>query len=518
MSVPIANYIFLSWVRQGAASTIQTTDGLGTVTQAGVVSVPARLRVNDSEEIARQLRLYGPGDVTGIAMQQIVRTAPHHLAADFEPNYFPLIEFDRPDFPWLFTPARANAEGKLRPWLCLVVVRKQKGVELGNTRNLPLPVLDIKPPARPNDELPDLAESWAWAHAQVIGSRSDETSLRHALAGDPVFTVSRLLCPRRLDPLTEYLACLVPAFEIGCKAGLGEPIQPADEQPPLGLKPAWTLEATSPLPVRLPVYFHWEFRTGTGGDFEELARSLDPRRMSDKVGKRRMDISRPGFKIAPPLPQGTALEIEGALRVPDSQAAEWPDETRMPFQTELKKILDAPWEAMKQEGKEPPLAPPIYGCWQAGRRTVAMAPAPPWLEEVNLDTRHRAVAALGTRVVQTQQEQLMASAWGQLGEIERINQTLRQAQLGRAVNDVYHAKHFSRFSEETLLKVVATAQSRVVVEATDPINGKTRAMLSHRISESAIPDRAVSAPIRRLTSPRSVISARFQPMGAPPIP
>ena len=99
---------------------------------------------------------------------------------------------------------------------------------------------------------------------------------------------------------------------------------------------------------------------------------------------------------------------------------------------------------MKEEGHDPLLAPPIYGCWQAAQhtrgddsRTAAPPPSPPWLHELNLDPRHRAVAALGTQVVQTQQEQLMASAWEQLGEIERINQMRRQAQLGRAVNGVY---------------------------------------------------------------------------------
>jgi hypothetical protein len=212
------------------------------------------------------------------------------------------------------------------------------------------------------------------------------------------------------------------------------------------------------------------------------------------------------------------------LRVLGAPTAEWPELTRKPFQTALKPILDAPWQAMKG-GKDPLLlAPPIYGCWQAAQHTVeitppppASPPSPPWLHELNLDPRHRAVAALGTQVVQTQQEQLMASAWEQLGEIERINQMLRQAQLGRAVNAVYYTRHFNRFSEETLLKVVASAQSRVVVEAIDANNVKTRAMLSHRISQSAIPDRAVSAPLRRLTSPRGVISTRFRMVGAPPI-
>ena len=138
-----------------------------------------------------------------------------HLASDFEPNYFPAIEFDRPDFPWLFTPAKADDTGRLRPWLCLVVVRKQEGVTLSLDRNLPLPVLEIKAPARPDHELPDLSESWAWAHAQIAGSQRDAGSLKQSLAGDPALTVSRLLCPRRLDPLTDYLACVVPAFDAG---------------------------------------------------------------------------------------------------------------------------------------------------------------------------------------------------------------------------------------------------------------------------------------------------------------
>jgi len=304
MAVPTsANYVLLPWVRQGAASGIQTPDSLGS-NQAGVASATVKLRVNNTDDIERQVRLYGPGDVIGIDPQQVIRTEPRHLATDFEPNYFPAIEFDRPDFPWLFTPAKANDASRLRPWLCLIVVRKQESVSLLFDRNLPLPALEIK---EPKSELPDLSESWAWAHAQVTGSLTQDGPLRSALRDNPELTVSRLLCPRRLDPLTEYLACVVPAFELGRKAGLGEPIQPADEQPPLGLKPAWALEAPSTLPLKLPVYFHWEFRTGTGGDFEELARSLEPRKMSEKVGKRQVDISRPGFQTTLPPEPGVTL-------------------------------------------------------------------------------------------------------------------------------------------------------------------------------------------------------------------
>ena len=527
-----ANYVFLPWARQGAAAGIQAPDTLS-ANQDGVVSVTVSLRVNNVDAASRPVRLYGPGDVTGIDPLQIVRTEPRHLAMDFEPNYFPAIEFDRPDFPWLFTPAQADATGRLRPWVCLVVVRKQDGVSLQTNKNRSgLPVLEIGPPARPGVELPDLSESWAWGHSQVTGSArladlrvlGDDRvadALKSALAGDPALTISRLLCPRRLDPSTDYLACLVPAFELGLKAGLGLPIGPEDEQ---HLRPAWASGAQSPKQVSLPVYYHWEFRTGAGGDFEALVRALEPRKMPPEAGKRLMDISQPGFLIAPPPPAGTVVELEGALRAFDGSAAAWPRQTREPFQSALKTILNAPWLATVEPGHEPLLAPPIYGCWQAAQHTVDVIPDPParppsprWLHELNLDPRHRAVAALGTRVVQTEQEQLVASAWEQLGEIQRVNQLRRQAQLARAVNGRYVAKHLARFDDETLLTVVASAQGRVVVAATEPNNERTRMMLSERIARSAIPDRAISAPLRRLASPRGAISARFQRPGAPRI-
>ena len=508
-----ANYIFLPWVRQGAASSIQIPDR--SPKQPGVVSVSVNLQLsNDPTPIAQTVRLYGPGDVTGIDQQQIVRTEPRHLSFDFEPNYFPAIEFDRPDFPWLLTPAKADATGILRPWLCLVVVKKHDGVTLRNEGNLILPALEIKSPAIPDNELPDLDESWAWAHAQVAGSSPDTASLQKSLAGNPALTVSRLLCPRRLDPLTHYIACVVPTFDLGRKAGLGLPIRKDDQvDDEKDLFPAWKKGAAS---VTLPVYYHWEFRTGTGVDFETLVAQLKPADLRDipGLGKREVDISQ-AFGAAGLVPPGTTLELEGALRVPNSPAADWPNTTKGPFQKELKKILDEPWLITQsdQQNIDPILAPPMYGCWHAARHTVNIPPLM-WLDELNLDPRNRAIAALGTQVIQTQQEQLMASAWEQLGEIQRINQMRRQAQLGRAVNAIYYTKHFKRFSPETLLKVTAAAQARVIVEDTAT---RTRALLTKRITDSAMPDRAVSATVRRMVSPRNAINLRFRPAAVQPV-
>ena len=124
---PAANLEFLPWARQGAAATIRAPDTLGP-NMPGVVQLAAGIQVNTAPPTAVPVRLRGPADVIGIDPAQIVRMEPQPDSADFEPNYFPSIEFDRADFPWLFTPASPGASARLRPWLCLVVVRKQNGV------------------------------------------------------------------------------------------------------------------------------------------------------------------------------------------------------------------------------------------------------------------------------------------------------------------------------------------------------------------------------------------------------
>jgi len=522
-----SNQIFLPWVQPGIASNIpdQATDKLD-ANQPSAVSLPLRLVIN-SEAVDKTLRLYGPGDVTGIDPQQIVRIEPRNLTTDFEPNYFPAIEFDRPDFPWLFTPAKADAQSRLRPWLSLVVVRKQQGVELRPAGNLPLPVLEIKSPARPVDELPDLSESHFWAHAQVTGS--SKSNIKTTLESIPARSVSRLLCPRRLQPTTEYIACVVPSFEVGRKAGLNLPIQPEDGTK---LEPAWKSGNEAPAEITLPVYYSWEFRTSEGGDFEELVRRLEPRALPAEVGKRPIDISQPGFVIEPqPQPDapGTTLGLEGALRVVNTEPDEWPDEVRVPFQSALEKIVNIPWEIATKEStdEEPIVGPPVYGCWQAGVHLVSATtesstpvawPPPFWLDELNLDPRNRSIAAMGTRVIQDQQEELMASAWEQLGEIEKINQRLRQAQLSRAVNDKYYNRSFNRFSWESFVKVIAPSQSRVMVTerpsdqpaSTPPV----KRLLVQSLTSSFVPKTATSAPLRKLTRPRGAINRQYSKAGA----
>src|SRR5689334_7553096 len=117
-----ADLVFLPWLREGAGGAITVPDTLGS-TQPGSATATVSLQVNSAPGASVTVRLFGPGDVTGIDQRQVVRSDPAPGARSSEPNQFPLIEFDRPSLPWLFTPESANAQARLRPWLCLVTVR-----------------------------------------------------------------------------------------------------------------------------------------------------------------------------------------------------------------------------------------------------------------------------------------------------------------------------------------------------------------------------------------------------------
>jgi hypothetical protein len=380
---------------------------------------------------------------------------------DFEPNYFPLIEFDRPDFPWLFTPALPDANKRLMPWICLIVVRKD-GATITAGPNHPLPVLVCS-----RQELPKLEHAWAWAHTQIVSSTSNipdppqHEALKKILKQSPERTLSRLLSPRRLDPNTAYYACLVPTYEIGRKAGLGESITPEEEQ---ALRPAWTSGGSTNESVKLPVYFHWEFRTGLAGDFESLARRLESKRLPTTIGLRPLDVSAPGWGMPklPPNAPGAVLDLGGALRTPDTRPREWPAAAQTSFQQALRAILNLPAAQNASNGQPAVLGPPLYGQWYAKQQTVPAGNGTPhWFRELNLDPRHRVAAGLGTLVVRYEQEQLMASAWDQLAKQEQDNQRLKRAQLAEAVGDALLQKHVAPLGAAQLLQVTGPAHGAI---------------------------------------------------------
>jgi hypothetical protein len=509
-AAPTANLSFLPWVRQGAASAIATVDTLGP-NQAAVADVSITLNVNNAPLPAVPVRLRGPADVVGIDGHQVVRTDPRPGTSDFEPNCFPSIEFDRADFPWLFTPARANTNSQLRPWLCLVVVRKQDGVQLASTVDSPLPSLRIAAPAKPFIELPDLKDCWAWAHAQVAADNStDPNAVSTALNGAPQLSLSRLVCPRLLAANTDYIACVVPTFELGRKAGLGLPIADTELTAATALAPAWTLRATAPLQVQLPVFYSWEFRTGPAGDFASLAQRLQIA-IPQGLGQRTVDIGHPGFDVPGGLPSSATVQVEGALLplTGSTSPVLWSDAVAASFEKGLADVVNQPGlNQVIAPTADPLLVPPLYGRWHAARAIVTPGAAN-WFDELNLDPRWRSAAAIGTRVIQEHQEALMASAWEQAAEIQPVNQRMRQLQLSMVVGESLHARHLSALTEEMSLRIASPVFSRIRVPSPDPL-GRT---LTAAMMVSSLPVPATQAAMRRLGRQRGPLTRRIAVQG-----
>ena len=489
---------FLPWVRQGAASGITTPDSLGSEQRADV-SLPVSVQLTNFNVPARDVRLYGPADVTAIDPRQIVRVQPRHLTTNFESNFFPLIEFDRPDFPWLFTPAKPGAGERLRPWICLVVVRQRPSVTLGRTETSPLSVLEFTSPVA--DDLPDLDESWAWAHAQVVGSTTDTVpTLKSAIENAPARTVSRLMCPRRLDPDVAYIACVVPAFEVGRKAALGFPIA---EQELTKLEPAWRLDQPTAPPFQLPVFYSWEFTTGPEGDFESLVRDLKPRPLPEKVGTRPLDLTKPGFG----LPSGGVITMKGVLKPPEPVTAQ-PQPVPQPLQAKLADILNAPANALNAPvAQDPIVAPPIYGSTYPPKERVEVGATPQhWVNDLNLDPRDRIAASFGTHIVQEDQEHLMASAWQQVDAIEKENEERRRKQLAKSTRQATWVRHVRPIEDDGLLQVTGLSLAKVAVSVQE---GPTiiQRTVAWQLNGSQAPG-FQSAALRRVARPRGAINRR----------
>ncbi|MBV9821711.1 MAG: hypothetical protein JO144_05655, partial [Actinobacteria bacterium] len=510
MTAPAPGLLFLSWLRTGMLASLD-----GTVKTAGSLDVlPA---ANARSSIAVDATgasgtftavLHGPGEVQGIDPAQVVRREPADGAVNVEVSYVALVEFDRPDLPWLAspatphpgTPAGTDPRNGLLPWLCLVVV--EYAAATVNASATPLPRLTV-----PVAQLPDPAQAWLWAHAQLLVTGTE--TVQAVLDNAPERTLSRLIAPRRLRPNTRYLAAVVPLFESGRQAGLGNPAgsgsQGSDTQP-AALKYAWTpVPAASTARIELPAYLHWSFSTGAGGDFRSLAALLHPVK-TGQAGVRPLDIGHAGSGLPQPAPSDPAWTIpfEGPITGTAVVPGVWPSGTlKATYQAAL---------ADRVAAKPGELTPPQYGAG-APLDAAGLAAAPAWLRQLNTDPRYRAMAALGTAVVQHNSEALVASAWQQAGELRRVNDLLRRAQLAREISGTLYSRRVgapgsSVLPDDRLLQVTAPVHDQLISGPTSLAAGIVPQTVSEQLAENPSAAATTSVAFRRLARPTGPLARR----------
>ena len=505
----VSHRVFTSWVRRGAAATIEELDP-----SSGPWNVPATFQpsigiTNNGAKVTVPqlpgLPLLGPGGVTGLSRKAVLRTDPPDGATAVEENYLAQIELSRPDLPWIFTPAAPNAQGRLRPWIVLIVVDESVAqVQPG----APLPTISVR-----DTELPDLDDSWGWAHSQATvdteGADLADAKAKASLEFDPASgtsAVSRLLCPRRLKPDRTYVACVVPATEPGRLAGLGEniPVAPV-------IKQAWT--AGSGQDVVLPVYYSWRFHTGSAGDFKSLVLRLKGKKATEVTGfgTRKIDMSNPW--LGEPAAEGTTVDLTGAFGAVDEQPLTGPAQGA--FAARLTKVLNFPANQQPQNAKADPqlavIGPPIYAGRHAG--VVRVPDDPGWLRSLNLDPRHRIAAAYGTTYVRENQELLMARAWNQLGAVLEANRLQALAELAAETGNRMHQRHLVGLNFSRLVAIASPARTRIRLA---PPN-TAPATLQATVTNSPLPGGAHTAAFSRLIRPHGPIGRRTFQTISPPV-
>jgi hypothetical protein len=522
----IARYSFLPWLRRGIANQITAAADAGPRAEMdAVLTVETRKSKNGNEGLltgtaTQKLRLIGPGDIIGINSQMVVRTEPRNWVTDFEPNYLAFIEFYDEDFPWRYSPV-PPAGHRLSPWLALMVLCED---EFDRITMPGRPLTSVKlNGANWQTFMPAADKTWAWAHVhinEIINnaalnehdfSEADHNALENILKNNPDKGISRLISPRHLKPKTRYYAFVIPAFEVGRKAGLG--INVADNE--AGNASSWTNGQTE-----FPVYHEWFFSTSEAGDFETLVRRLVPRDMDPRVGIRNMDVQQPGFGVVDVHTQYTDVEkgithpldivgLEGALKAPTTRSIPLSDDSD--FEEKLEPVVNLQFELLEEGGAKPAddpvIAPPLYGHWHAIVDRLSLQTADSgWVSDLNRDPRWRATSGMGTLVVRKNQENYMRKAWQQIGDVIEMNRKIQYTQLSMWVSQMMYDKHLRSNVPERVFQITSAVHAKI---KGSPFT------IRYLTKNSNLPVAVTSGGFRKMTRPRGLYARRMFPSGNP---
>jgi hypothetical protein len=501
-----ATLSFIPWLRRGLASGITRADNVPTTDTNNEIAVRLNFGLGVGP-VDTQLDLVEPGDIAGFDSRAVVRTYPGRNESDAEFDHLAMIEFDQADLPWRYSPAAA-ANDQLRPWMTLLIlIDDPSEVTIAPAT----PQQKLAQATVPLGKLPDVSESWAWAHVQVHGQTTAAT-VAGAVTGQPGQVVGRLVSSRALLPQTTYFGLLVPTYERGRLVGLGQ-----DPSAVGVLDLAWDNKLSGS--VTLPVYYQWRFQTGTSGSFKDLAIALTPRELPETVGRRALDVSRPGLGL--PAASSTPLGAEGALESLKAAASPppWDDTEKANWTTALANVLNTQTVSVAGNPSIKVVVPPLYGRWHAAQGALVPGsnpkpPAtpppgsnPPWFFDLNDDPGLRVGAATGTSVVQAHDQDLMASAWQQIGDLKAINTQRKVLQVGRETFTAGFDRHVTTGTRGTFISFTSRLQAHVAFG--------TGTALGALVS-SKIPNAVLDPHFRRLSRPLGFIGRRQGMPGLPP--
>lgn len=407
---------FYAWKRSPLYDNVDPTPAKGRLTGHVTLTVRDDFNPTDSQSHTIAFSIMGARDIAGVNRSAIRRTAPRPNTQDAETTKCVHVEFAEADFPWRYTPQKANGN-ILRPWLALIVGTTDE-IEIVNNRVV---VNDNRVYA----EHP-LSESHRWAHIQG--------------ADDDPAQVARLFSPRKLTPQKEHIAALVPAFDYNPQSG--------------AIFDSW---GAQPPAQALPAYYWWRFWTAEAGDFETLAEALHP-------------VKLPGIGVASVTytRQNDAVEITLPVRGAITSLMSEPDPEPEGLQAAMDD-LDPLTQPERYQGDQRVISLPAYaGLWAADPEATT------WGEMLNDDPRYRGIAGLGLQMGITEQEQLVGVAVAQAGALDAASRLLRDLAFGLSATRLLWNRRLPKDPVEQLwlfgsaMNRMHTASGTVMSEITAP--------------------------------------------------
>ena len=112
MTTTLGRYHFLAWTRRGIEASLNVEDSGGQLDARATLGVQVTISANgakaDTQPTTMNVQLYGPGDVIGIDVRQVVRTEPHEFHRQLRAELPLRHRVRRPRFPLAVHAGRAQ--------------------------------------------------------------------------------------------------------------------------------------------------------------------------------------------------------------------------------------------------------------------------------------------------------------------------------------------------------------------------------------------------------------------------
>ena len=428
------NYI-VPYVRRGFSA----SDSWGANAEKASVGIKVDFKMSKVEEgeceksttesFTKHIPLAGPELVKQLRSSAVYQVNPADGTAGKSNDYMPYIEFYEEDLPWRFTP-RGKGE-QIPPWMMLLALKDDEFSVSVNEQGTK--VLTVN--SAEEGIYPDADKFYCYAHLQLSVPEDYNGSLTDYIKEYPEQCISRLICHRSLEPDTHYTLFLVPSFEIGRVAGLGD-----TNYDYANLDFSWTNQTD--YKNQFPIYYQTSMLSGkaTFLDMAKRLSGISQEQYEDLPTSLKVNID-DVYQYTDKPTEGKTIQVPMALgKKNDSELTQQEQIVTEVVKNLLEKnsVFYENLNNQYNEESDPWIVPPVYGA----RHSLAVLDkgegkwsSSQFVDDVNLHLHNRVAAGLGSQVVKTHQEELVHRAWTQVEQVNAVNQLIREMIQMRKINE-----------------------------------------------------------------------------------